>query len=103
MHSRTHGLTTREDIQIVALTRALSISTSIAYLDQSPSFSGGAGQGIVDFHHFEEESEEKLVATLLYRACTLQRARDALTAEQARVTMIFCTADSTLVLQRPSL
>ena len=52
------------DIQIAALTRALGINISIAYLDQSAS-NGSSNE--VDFHQFEETSENKLGCSLLYR------------------------------------
>ncbi|KAM0747639.1 cysteine proteinase [Meredithblackwellia eburnea MCA 4105] len=60
-----------DHIQITALTRALSINTQIAYLDQSGfgggGFDTGGGGGGVDFHQFESESDEKLKCALLYR------------------------------------
>ncbi|ORY72930.1 peptidase C65 Otubain-domain-containing protein [Leucosporidium creatinivorum] len=63
-----------DHIQITALTRALSVYTRIAYLDQSGAPPGGFGAGAgengdvkVDFVEFEGESEEKLNGALLYR------------------------------------
>lgn len=62
-----------DHIQITALTRALSVYTRIAYLDQSGAPAGGFGAGAadngdvkVDFVEFESESEDKLNGALLY-------------------------------------
>lgn len=48
-----------DHIQITALTRALTIHTRIAYLDQS--------DGETALHEFEEGSEDVLGCALLYR------------------------------------
>lgn len=55
------------DIQITALTRALSLHTRIAYLDQSGMGMGDNGSNEVDFHEFEEGQSESLLGALLYR------------------------------------
>lgn len=63
-----------DHLQITALTRALSVHTRIAYLDQSGAPPGGFGFGDgdgadakVDFIEFEDQSEERLEGALLYR------------------------------------
>lgn len=62
-----------DHLQITALTRALSVHTRIAYLDQSGAPAGGftsevqEGEVKVDFVEFEAESEERLEGALLYR------------------------------------